>query len=445
MATEAYEVVGALREMLQSQERRESTKVQTALAGMQFAQQKKMQDIQLAGQQLQFLQTVNTQMMTSESTKFLTSTGFGALYSEEEDGVTDAIETLTDKVSIKKGQNVGGYGFSTHDANRIATAVWMAYKGSPGAILSIADELNTAYKADEASLSSGQKQLLSGFLNSGYISPENYKARKVNTELESISKVVTNTRDIAAEMYEYGKGDYEIQRDIGMFEPTQAPAREIDYSKAADEFEGKRKPGEQIEDSPATPMLSPESRDSADITSDYHILPESVRQAAEAKLAGLDTSLYTLEDEYKSLLDERKNIIGNMDDNFDDFRQSTKAYDLSVNTGLTGAELENLAIQVSEYKSAYNNARREYLAVQEFQKNPRILHDKIRYGDDWRVSVSRAQMEPDPNIDYSNLQGQTPVDLGTINLTETSTFKMAELATKIRSIQSQRESLDISL
>ena len=166
---------------------------------------------------------------------------------------------------------------------------------------------------------------------------------------------------------------------------------------------------------------------------------------AESKLAGLDVSLDTLNSEYESLLDERKNIIGNMDENFDDFRSSTKAYDLSVNTGLTGAELENLAIQVSEHKSAYNNARREYLAVQEFQKNPRILHDKIRYGDDWRVSVSRAQMEPDPNIDYSNLQGQTPVDLGTINLTETSTFKMAELATKISSIQSQRESLDISL
>ena len=49
MATEAYEVVGSLREMLQSQERREQSRVQTALAGMQFAQQKKMQDIQLAG------------------------------------------------------------------------------------------------------------------------------------------------------------------------------------------------------------------------------------------------------------------------------------------------------------------------------------------------------------------------------------------------------------
>ena len=198
MATEAYEVVGALREMLQSEERRESTRVQTALAGMQFAQQKKMQDIQLAGQQLQFLQTVNTQMMTSESTKFLTSTGFGALYSEEEDGVTDAIEKLTDKVKIKDGQNVGGYGFSEHDANRIATAVWMAYKGSPSSILIIADELNTAYRADSKSLSAGQTQLLSGFVNSGYISKEQYESGEINPELESISKVVTNTRDIAA-------------------------------------------------------------------------------------------------------------------------------------------------------------------------------------------------------------------------------------------------------
>ena len=101
--------------------------------------------------------------------------------------------------------------------------------------------------------------------------------------------------------------------------------------------------------------------------------------------------------------------------------------------------------KAKENKSAYDNARREYLAVQEFQKNPRILSNAIRYGDDWRVSVSGAQMKPDPNIDYFNLEGQVPMDLGTINLTGTSTFKMAELATKIRSIQSQRESLDIGL
>ena len=440
MATEAYEVVGALREMLQSEERREQSRVQTALAGMQFAQQKKMQDVQLAGQQLQFLQTVNTQMMTSGATQFLTSTGLGSIYSEDDDGVTEAIKKLT-----AKPKN-GGFGFSKSDANRIATAVWMSYKGSPSAILSIADELNTAYRADSKSLSASQTQLLTGFVNSGYISKGQYESGEINPELESISKVVSNTRDIAAEMYEYGRGEYEIQRDIGVFEPTQEIAdTELDLRKQADAFESGRKEGEPPKDSPATPMLSPDSKTSADITSDYHILPEAARQAAESKLSGLDSSLNTLSSEYESLLDERKNIIGSMDENYKDYRQSIKAHDLSVNAGLTGADLEQLVTQVKENKSAYNNARREYLAVQEFQKNPRILHDKIRWGDDWRVSVSSAEMEPDPNIDYYNQQGEVPVNLGTINLTGTSTFKMAELATKIRSIQNQREALDISL
>ena len=117
MAVQSYEVVGALREMLQSQERREQSKVQTALAsmqmaqrsrefGLQFAQQKKMQDVQLAGQQLQFLQNVNTQMMGSEATRFLTSSGLGALYNESDDGVESAIKILTKKPKIKDvGEN----------------------------------------------------------------------------------------------------------------------------------------------------------------------------------------------------------------------------------------------------------------------------------------------------------------------------------------------------
>jgi len=447
MATEAYEVVGSLREMLQSQERREQSRVQTALSGMQFAQQKKMQDVQLAGQQLQFLQTVNTQMMTSESTKFLTSTGFGALYSEDEDGVTDAIEKLTEKQKIKKGKNVGGYGFSEEDANRITTAIWMSYKGSPGAILSIANELNTAFKTEESSLSSKQQSLLTGFINAGYITPEEYKSRDQKSgELSSISKVVSNTRDIAAEMYEYGRGEYEIQRDIGIFEPTAAAeAGKLDLTKQGDAYANLMKKGAPAEDSPATPMLSQDVKTSEDIKSNYGILPEQARQAAESKLASLDVSLDTLNSEYESLVDERKNIVGSMDENFNDYRLSVKAYDLSVKTGLDKTDLEQLASKAQENKSAFNNARREYLAIEEFQRNPRILHDKIRWGDDWRVSVSNAQMEADPSIDYYNQQGQAPIDLGTINLTGTSTFKMAELATKIRSIQSQRESLDISL
>ena len=441
MATEAYEVVGALREMLQSEERREQSRVQTALAGMQFAQQKKMQDIQLAGQQLQFLQTVNTQMMTSESTKFLTSTGFGALYSEEEDGVTEAIEKLTDKVKIKDGQNVGGYGFSEHDANRITTAVWMAYKGSPSSILSIADELNTAYRADSKSLSAGQKQLLSGFVNSGYITKDQYESGEINPELESISKVVTNTRDIAAEMYEYGRGEYEIQRDIGIFEPTEEIAgAEVDYRKAAEAFAAQQEEPDVSTAAGRYPMVE-EGATTEDITSGYGLLPPIAAAAARQKLAGLDTTLDTLQAEYDELSTERTNIIGSYDEHFSDYKQAIKAYDISVNAGLDIADLDHLAADAREYRSAAMTARREQEAINQYNRNPRRVMELSRQGKDWRHAVSRTYIEPEEQ-DMSDIGG-VPFDSGTINLTNTNTYKMTELASRIFSVQQQRERLSL--
>ena len=59
MAVKSYDILSALNRMLESDEARERFKMSNALAMMQFAQQKRMQDVQLAGQQLQFLQEAN--------------------------------------------------------------------------------------------------------------------------------------------------------------------------------------------------------------------------------------------------------------------------------------------------------------------------------------------------------------------------------------------------
>ena len=292
MATEAYEVVGALREMLHSQERREQTSIQNALAGMQFAQQKKMQDIQLAGQQLQFLQTVNTQAMTTQATEFLSSTGLGAIYSEDEDGVEDAIETLTKKP--KKG----GFGFSESDANKIATAVWMSYKGSPSAILTIADELNTSLKKDEKP-SASELSLIKGFVASGYITEEEFLSKKQESgQLDSMSKTVQNIKDISAEMYEYGRGEYEIQRDIGAFEPTEGLPKSAeskqDLSRALDEFE-KLSATESKQDSRGIGPMVGDRKSIEDLTAGYDILDPKISAMAEAKVIELDASLDSLQ------------------------------------------------------------------------------------------------------------------------------------------------------
>ena len=435
MATEAYEVVGALREMLKSQESREQFRVTSALAGMQFAQQKKMQDIQLAGQQLQFLQTVNTQAMTGQATDFLTSTGLGGIYSEEEDGVETAIKTLTAKPSK------GGYGFSEMDANKIATAVWMAYKGSPSAILRIADELNTGFKKEKPSAK--ELSLIKGFVSSGYITEEEFASGKQESgQLDSMSKTVQNTKDISAEMYEYGRGEYEIQRDIGMFEPSEGMAKDeksvMDLSRAIDAFEqqsqtdsGERGIG---------PMVEP--RESVeDLTAGYDLLDPSVAAAARSKLSELDVSLSSLESQYNELEEERTNIIGSYDKNFSDYKQAVKAYDISVNAGLDRTQLDALAADAREYKRVAMNARREQEALNQYNRNPRRVFDLSRKGEDWRHSVSRTYIEPDDQ-DMADIGG-VPTDLGTINLTNTTTYKMTELASKIFSVQQQRERLSL--
>jgi hypothetical protein len=384
-------------------------------------------------------------MMTSESTKFLTSTGFGALYSEDEDGVTGAIDKLTEAKKIKKGQNVGGYGFSEEDANRITTAIWMAYKGSPGAILSIADELNTAFRAKESDLSSKQESLLTGFLNAGYITPEEYKSTNQKSgELSSISKVVSNTRDIAAEMYEYGRGEYEIQRDIGIFEPDSAKelveSGQIDVTKAADFYEKLKEKPDVSTAAGRYPMVE-EGATTEDITSGYGLLPPVAAAAARQKLASLDAVLGELQSEYDLLSTERTSIIGSYDENFSDYKQAVKAYDISVNAGLDRADLDHLAADAREYRSAAMAARREQEAINQYNRNPRRVMELSRQGKDWRHSVSRTYIEPEEQ-DMADIGG-VPTDLGTINLTNTTTYKMTELASKIFSVQQQRERLSL--
>ena len=439
MATETYEVVGALREMLQSQERREQSRVQTALAGMQFAQQKKMQDIQLAGQQLQFLQTVNTQMMTSQATEFLTSTGLGGIYSEEEDGVENAIKSLTAKPSK------GGYGFSETDANKIATAVWMAYKGSPSAILSIADELNTGFKKEKPSTK--ELALIKGFVSAGYITQEEFTSGvQESGQLDNMSKTVKNTKNIAAEMYEYGSGEYEIQRDIGVLESGEFEQMEpkgggqVDFNRALDAFQQQSEVTSKQESYGIRPMVEPR-KSTEDLTAGYDLLDPSVAAAARSKISEFDASLNVLEANYNELEQERDRVIGSYDKNFSDYKEAVRAYDISVKSGIDTADLDLLASNAREYKRAAMNARREQEALNQYNKNPRRVFDLSRKGENWRHSVSRTYIEPEEQ-DLADIGG-VPTDLGTINLTNTNTYKMTELATEIFNVKKQRESFSL--
>lgn len=223
MATEAYDVVRSIKELVQNERESSRDKIGLALTAMQFAQTKKMQNIQLAGTQLDMLKKVNAQMGQSAASQFINDTGFGYLYSPTEDEgerqevVVKAVKKLTEapKINSKTGENTGGYGFAVQDANRIVSAMWAHKAGSNDEILSIADELNT--KLSSGGLSASDDQFVTAFVSGGYLSESEYeRGYEESGNLKAAAKTVENTKNIAAEMFEMGSGEFEIQRDISM-------------------------------------------------------------------------------------------------------------------------------------------------------------------------------------------------------------------------------------
>lgn len=208
---QAYNVVAALNQMQQAKKDRQDS----ALKRMMVAQEWQMQQINLAGQQLQMLHTVNTQMMGDEAKQFLADTGLSALY--EKYGVDKATEAVKE-LSYERGSGWGwgkspyGAEMGENEAAVLYSAVVQAHAGGNfKPILEIGSELHDAQLSALSGIDDPKgNSLVKSFLNMGYGSDKHFK------RLRSMKKVLQNAFDINAEMMEYGKGDYKIERDIGM-------------------------------------------------------------------------------------------------------------------------------------------------------------------------------------------------------------------------------------
>ena len=221
----AADTLSALTRILESQERRRATDLQTSLAMMQFAQTQRIQKTAQAEKQLKMLQLANTQMLSSQAQSFLSATGWGGYYDKEKD---DWAEDLKD-VLVDENE---GYGFKETDANRIVASVNAAYAGSPEGLLDIADELYGFLLPDEKGkrkkLSESERAFVKGFDVIGIVDYQKDKGIVTVDEswmesLDDISRTLQNKRDILQEMYEYGRGEFDIQREIGLTEDVKLP------------------------------------------------------------------------------------------------------------------------------------------------------------------------------------------------------------------------------
>jgi len=217
MAAEAF---AALNRMLESRERREQAQRQMSLAVMQFDYQKRQAEIERTGKQLELLQGANTQMMSTLAEQFMSTSGLSIHYRDDEtgEGIKDAVKEL------------GRY-LPENEAARVASAIWAHYAGNPEPILKIGSDLKAIMETDVALLSDDQKKFYAGFDKYSSLFTNKESAKEL---LASTEKVMQNQSAIMAEVYEYGTGDFDIQRkDIGLYQPS---AIDVDITPDPDDI-----------------------------------------------------------------------------------------------------------------------------------------------------------------------------------------------------------------
>jgi hypothetical protein len=220
MAAEAF---AALNKILESRERREQAERQMSLALMQFNYQKQQAQMAQTGKQLELLQGANAQMMTNVAGDFLSQSGLDVIYSDKDEGAKDAMDSLKD------------IGLSEGDASRVASAVWAYYTAqNPQPVLRLGKSIkDIVIQGDTASVS--QKNLVKGLGGRlGLTSKSPLEVERAKSLLDRTDKILQNQDDIMSEVYEYGAGDYEIQRtDIGLGLDKLADEREEDLDVAS--------------------------------------------------------------------------------------------------------------------------------------------------------------------------------------------------------------------
>jgi len=228
MATTA-DVLRSVNAILQSGERREQYKVQSALAMMQFAQQKRMQDVALTQKNLDLAQKSLQTQKPIVASEFLSATGLGGIYVETEPGES-AEGSISEMVDTLRSKQYLGRKYDKEKARAIAGAVWNYYSAEdPTSIIRLGSNLYDASVAIEAGVSSeAQEDLFDSFKKLG-----------ITADLKDISmaakKARVSERYISKEISEFLQGDYDIQSPIGIYAEVPEAVEEADMDRRLQE------------------------------------------------------------------------------------------------------------------------------------------------------------------------------------------------------------------
>ena len=223
------QVLASLNRLLESRETREQTRMQNALAMMQFAQQKKMADYQLASSQLGVLQQANQVVQAKQAQRLITDLGLDRFDVTTDQGVTDAQDKLMEW-DWGDGPNL-----DKQDANQLISA-YQAYKsGNYAGILGLASSMKDIIDKTDSDpnykTSAGENKLINIFDSLGHLDDRESAVKK----LKAIQLSVDNDDKILEEQFELAQGDTEIDEELSAYSTDELAdaAEEMDTAEEA--------------------------------------------------------------------------------------------------------------------------------------------------------------------------------------------------------------------
>ena len=232
MATEA-DVLRSITSILQSGERREQYKVQSALAMMQFSAQQRQQDIARTQANLDLVSKSVQQQKPQVAAEFLASSGIGGIYEQgaEDEPASDSIGRM---VKNLRSNQYFGRKFDKAHSESIAAAVWNYYNAQdPNSILKLAGDLHDASamandRMKEPDMTDPQRKLYQAF-------SDLHKSRDLSHLTTDAKKTRDAESQVRKEIFDFTKGDYDISDLSGIYSGIPEALDELDLQQRMEE------------------------------------------------------------------------------------------------------------------------------------------------------------------------------------------------------------------
>lgn len=211
MAVSGSDFMQGLNLLLQDRKEDRRFKAQQALTMLQFAQQKKLSEVQIASAGIDIMGKVNKELMSKKASQFISDLGLSGLYykyKDKNDPLNDAVDELTKESGFFGGKDTYNLKMDKSVASDLVSSIWYHQEGGNSEpLIALGARLHNMGKGQ---LSGRQQLTYNAFKKLGYISKSGKSPSELLQDFSDMNRLIDNENQILRETDEFLKGDYVI-------------------------------------------------------------------------------------------------------------------------------------------------------------------------------------------------------------------------------------------